>query len=83
LPDVEVDNMSVSIDPDLGDAARAATAQAGKSLSAWLAEAAENKLRAEALAEFLADWETEHGTLTVDEIARAEAELGLRASDAA
>jgi hypothetical protein len=31
----------------------------------------------------LADWETEHGKLTVDEIARAEAELGLRASDAA
>jgi hypothetical protein len=39
-------------------------------------------VKAEALAEFLADWETEHGKLTVDEIARAEAELGLRASDA-
>jgi hypothetical protein len=72
---VKVDKMSVSIDADLGDAVRAAVAQAGKSLSAWLAEAAESKLRAEALAEFLADWEAEHGRLTVDEIARAEAEF--------
>ena len=46
-------------------------------MSAWLAEAAATKLRAEALAEFLADWETEHGALTADEIAGAERELGL------
>ena len=46
-------------------------------MSAWLAEAAATKLRAEALAEFLADRETEHGALTADEIAGAERELGL------
>jgi hypothetical protein len=42
-----------------------------------------SKLRAEALAEFLASWETEHGALTAEEIARAELELGLAAGDSA
>jgi hypothetical protein len=75
--------MSVSFDPELGDAVRSAAAQAGKPLSSWLAEAAASKLRAEALAEFLAAWQAEHGVLTAAEIARAERELGLRASDTA
>ena len=75
--------MSVSFGPELGDAVRAAAAQAGKPVSAWLAEAAAGKLRAEALAEFLAGWEAGHGVLTAGEIARAERELGMAASDTA
>jgi len=39
--------------------------------------------RREALAEFLASWETEHGVLTAEEISRAELELGLAAGDTA
>jgi hypothetical protein len=80
---VKVDKMSISFDPELGDAVRAAAAEAGKPLSSWLAEAAASKLRAEILARFLDDWEAEHGTLTAPEIARAEQELGLRAADTA
>jgi hypothetical protein len=80
---VKVDKMSISFDADLGDAVRSAAAQAGKPLSSWLAEAAASKLRAEALAEFLAAWEAEHGALTAAEIARAEQELGMPAGDAA
>jgi hypothetical protein len=80
---VKVDKMSVSFEAELGDAVRSAAAQAGKPLSSWLAEAAASKLRAEALAEFLADWEAEHGALTVAEIARAERELGLQAGESA
>jgi len=80
---VGVDKLSVSFDPELGDAVRSAAAQAGKPLSSWLAEAAASKLRAEALAEFLAGWEAEHGVLTPEEIARAERELGVPASDTA
>jgi hypothetical protein len=80
---VKVDKLSVSFDPELGDAVRSAAAQAGKPLSSWLAEAAASKLRAEALAEFVDGWETEHGVLTAEEIARAERELGLRAADSA
>lgn len=75
--------MSVSFDAGLGDEVREAAARAGKPLSSWLAEAAASKLRAEALADFLDGWEAEHGVLTVAEIARAERELGLAASDTA
>jgi hypothetical protein len=80
---MKVDKLSISFDPELGDAVRTAAAQTGKPLSAWLAEAAASKLRAEALARFLDDWEDEHGVLTAAEIARAEQELGLRSADAA
>ena len=75
--------MSISLDPELGDAVRAAAAETGKPLSSWLAEAAAAKLLAEALARFLEDWEAEHGVLAAAEIARAEKELGLRAAEGA
>jgi hypothetical protein len=74
---MKVDKLSISFEPELGDAVRSAAAQAGKPVSSWLAEAAASKLRADALAEFLASWETEHGAFTAEEIARAERELGL------
>jgi hypothetical protein len=80
---MKVDKMSISFDPELGDAVRAAAAETGKPLSSWLAEAAASKLRAEALARFLEDWQVEHGPLTPAEIAKAERELGLRAADPA
>jgi hypothetical protein len=80
---MKVEKLSISFDPDLGDAVRAAAAQAGKPVSSWLAEAAASKLRSEALARFLADWESEHGALTPGEIARAERELGLSVGDTA
>jgi len=73
--------MSISLDGELGDAVRSAASRAGKPLSSWLAEAAASKLRAEALADFLADWEAEHGTLTAQEIAQAERDLGVLAHD--
>jgi hypothetical protein len=80
---MKVDKLSISFEPELGDAVRSAAAQAGKPVSSWLAEAAASKLRTEALAEFLANWETEHGALTAQEIARAERELALAAGDSA
>ena len=80
---MKVDKLSISFEPELGDAVRAAAAQAGQPVSSWLAEAAASKLRAEALAEFLTSWESEHGVLTREEVARAERELGLTASDTA
>ena len=80
---MKVDKISVSFGAELGDAIRAAAAQAGKPVSSWLAEAAANKLRAEALAAFLDEWESEHGAITAQELARAEADLGLRTSNSA
>jgi hypothetical protein len=74
---VKFDKLSVSFEADLGDAVRTAARRSGRSLSGWLAEAATARLRAEALAEFLDDWEAEHGELTAEELAKATAELGL------
>src|SRR3989442_6680811 len=45
-PGVKVDKLSVSFDPDLGDAVRAAAKRSGRGLSGWLAEAAGARLRA-------------------------------------
>lgn len=74
---MKVDKLSVSFDPELGDAVRAAAKQHGAGVSRWLADAAATKLRNEALADLLDAWEAEHGALTADELAKAAAELGL------
>ena len=74
---MKVDKMSISMDPELGDEVRTAAQRAGKNLSSWMADAAQAKLRAEALAEFLTDWEAQHGSFTSEELTRAETELGL------
>jgi hypothetical protein len=74
---VKVDKLSVSFDPGLGDAVRAAARDSGGSVSGWLAEAAAAKLRAEAMARFLDEWEAEHGTLSAAELAKAADELAL------
>ena len=80
---MKVDKLSVSFAPDLGDAVRDAARHSGSSLSAWLAEAAAAKLRAQALADYLSDWEEEHGKLTPEEIAKAAADLRLPSLPAA
>jgi hypothetical protein len=74
---MRVDKISISFDIRLGDDVRHAAQRAGKPLSTWLAEAAATKLRAEALAEFLDDWEAEHGAPTAEELAQARRSLGL------
>lgn len=76
---MKVDKLSVSFDPGLGDAVRAAARQRGTGVSRWLAGAAAAKLRTEALTDFLDAWEAEHGSLTADELAKAATELALPA----
>lgn len=78
---MSVDKMSISFSPELGDAVRAAATDAGEPLSSWLAGAAAAKLRAEALTDYLVGWESEHGGLSAEEIARAERELRLATGD--
>jgi len=79
--------MSVSLAPELDHAVREAAGRAGMSLSAWLAQAAEAKLRqdrdgrileqaaqerrSEALRAYLDEWQAEHGAFTEEEMARA------------
>lgn len=80
---MKVDKVSVSFAPDLGDAVRDAARHKGSSLSAWLAEAAAAKLRAQALADYLEEWEQQHGQLTPEELARAAGDLRLPSLPAA
>ncbi|MGH9293467.1 MAG: hypothetical protein ACRDZ6_11965 [Acidimicrobiales bacterium] len=78
---MKVDKLSVSFDPDLGDAVRAAAKQSGRGLSGWLAEAAAARLRAETLTRFLDGWEAEHGPLTAEELARLLRSVDVKAVD--
>ena len=69
--------MSVSLEATLGDQVRAAARKAGMGISSWLAEAAQDKLRAEALREYLDDWQKEHGPFTPEERREADRKLGF------
>ena len=74
---MKVDKLSVSFDPDLGDAVRFSARSSGRGLSAWLAEAAKSKLRNDALGQFLDEWEDQHGAFTEQELADAKARMGI------
>ena len=74
---MKVDKISISFAAGLGDQVRNAARKAGAGVSSWLAGAAEARLRAEALGEYLDAWEKKHGTLTPAELSRAERELGI------
>lgn len=64
-----VARLAVSFDPELARAVRRA---AGKQpTSAWLADAARRKLRADGLLREVHAWEAEHGELTPTELKRA------------
>ena len=68
-----VKKISVALEPDVADAAASAAQAHGQSLSAWLNEAARNQLRIERGLDAVRDWEAEHGDLTDDERAAADA----------
>jgi DNA-binding HxlR family transcriptional regulator len=46
-------------------------------VKAALTDAATAKLRSQTLAEYLAEWETRHGSLTTEDLAQAAVEMGL------
>jgi hypothetical protein len=68
---VGVEKMSVSFDLELGAAIRSSAAGEGRSVSAWLAEAARDRLRLAALGDAVAAWEEQFGPLTDAEVADA------------
>jgi hypothetical protein len=67
--------LAISIDSELAERIRAAAD--GGTISGWLADAAERKLRAQGLSEVVAEWQAEHGEFTAVERRRARRELGL------
>jgi hypothetical protein len=75
LRTMKVSKLSISFDLSLGSQVREAARKARVPVSTWLAQAAVAKLRADALGEFLDDWERRHVKLGGHELARAEREL--------
>lgn len=67
-----VDRFSITMDPELGKAVREAAEAEGMSVSAWVARAAEDRVRLKLLAEYFEEWEAEHGAITEDEMAAAD-----------
>jgi hypothetical protein len=67
-----VEKMSVSFDLELGEAIKASAINSDQSVSAWLAAAARDRLRLEALGEAVTAWEKKFGPLTDAEVADAE-----------
>jgi len=67
-----VEKMSVSFDLGLGHAIRQSARHSAQSVSAWLAEAAADRLRREALGEAISEWEGAFGALTEAEIVAAD-----------
>ncbi len=71
--------LSISVPPEVEETIKAAAAEEGKPVSAWLAEAATEKARAAALQaagrtaarELVAEYEHEHGPLPAESRQRA------------
>jgi hypothetical protein len=67
--------IAISLDAELAEQIREAAD--GGTVSGWLADAAQRKLRAQGLQAVVTDWEAEHGAFTAAERDRARRELGL------
>jgi hypothetical protein len=67
---VAVEKLSLSFEPELAQRTREAAEAAGRSLSAFVAEAVEYRLKLEAVRTLLEEWEAEHGPISDKELAR-------------
>lgn len=63
--------IAISMDPDLYEKAKAEAAREGRSMSAWLAGAARERLRTQALMDYLAAYQAEFGEFTEEELETA------------
>ncbi|MBK9179790.1 MAG: hypothetical protein IPM45_09515 [Acidimicrobiales bacterium] len=77
-----VKKLSVALDAEVAAQVVRAAERARVSVSAWLNHAAENELAVEAGLDAVRDWEADHGPLTPEELAAADALLD-RVLDAA
>lgn len=64
---MDKDQLSINVDPVLGKSIREAAAQAGESVSAWLAVAAKDRLHNDLRRVALETWEDEGGTMSATE----------------
>ncbi len=73
---MNVDRFSITMDPELGAAAREAAAREGVSVSAWMAGAAADRVRHALLGAALDQWQAEDGEFTEAERAAARQARG-------
>ena len=76
-----VRKLSVALDDSVAQEVARAADRAGVSVSAWLNQAAKNKLATERGLDAVRAWEADHGALTGDELAAADTLLD-RVADA-
>jgi hypothetical protein len=74
---MQVDRLSITLEPRLGAAVRRAAKRAGVSVSAWIAEATAARIRNLALRDALDAWDETDGPLTKQELDAAVKALGL------
>jgi hypothetical protein len=68
---MNVDRFSITMEPELGAAAREAATREGLSVSAWMAAAAADRVRNALLGVALDQWQSEDGVFTDAELAAA------------
>jgi hypothetical protein len=71
--------LSIALEEPVADAARRAARRRGISLSAWLNEASRSALTVEDGLIAVAEWEAEHGPLSTESLADADAVLDAAA----
>lgn len=63
-----VDKFTVSFEPDLAKQVRELAEAEGLSVSAWLADAAERRIKRHLARQLLEEYEAEHGEITEEEL---------------
>ncbi|MDH3680204.1 MAG: hypothetical protein OEV40_09690 [Acidimicrobiia bacterium] len=71
-----VERVTVSLDAELAAAVKEAADADAQNLSAWLADAARRRLATRGLRDVIAEWESDHGPFTEEELAVARDRLG-------
>ena len=67
-----VDRLSITVEAELGQHLRRIAAEEGMSVSGWVSQAIETRVRNHLLGEALDEWEAEAGPFTAEEMAYAD-----------
>lgn len=67
--------ISISMDEDLVDELQQAAEEAGMSVSAWIAEQVDHRIKVLGLLKLTDEWQQEHGAFTEEQMAEAHARL--------
>lgn len=66
------ERLSVTVSAEMSQEVRAAADRAGVSVSSWVSEAIEERIRQVSMRAFLDEWQAEQGAFTEEELAAAD-----------